>query len=100
MKQETAMPHVIVKMYSGRSEKDKKRLAVEITEAVTKTLKYGEESVSVAIEEVEPRHWVEKVYNPDILGHPEKITNNPATLPKRCDLRAATRDSAASPPTN
>ena len=76
------MPHVIVKMYSGRSEKDKKRLAEEITKAVTATLKYGEESVSVAIEEIKPRNWVEKVYNPDILGNPEKIYKKPGYTPE------------------
>lgn len=67
------MPHVIVKMYSGRSQQRKARLAEEITKAVTTTLNYGEESVSVAIEDVAPKDWVEKVYEPDILGHPEKI---------------------------
>lgn len=76
------MPHVIVKMYSGRSETDKKRLAAEITKAVTTTLKYGEESVSVAIEDVAPRHWVEHVYNPDILRHPEKIYKTPGYTPE------------------
>jgi 4-oxalocrotonate tautomerase len=30
-------------------------------------LPYGEESVSVAMEEVEAADWTEKVYNPDIL---------------------------------
>lgn len=76
------MPHVIVKMYSGRSEKDKNRLAEAITKAVTATLEYGEESVSVAIEEIAPRHWVEKVYNPDILGHPDKIYKKPGYTPE------------------
>lgn len=76
------MPHVLVKMYSGRSEKDKKRLAEEITKAVTTTLHYGDESVSVAIEEIAPRNWVEKVYNPDILGHPERIYKKPGYTPE------------------
>ena len=76
------MPHVIVKMYSGRSERDKRRLAEEITKVVTATLKYGEESVSVAIEEIAPRHWVEEVYNQDILGHPEKIYKKPGYTPE------------------
>jgi len=76
------MPHVIVKMYSGRSETDKRRLAEEITKAVTTTLNYGDESVSVAIEEVAPRHWVEQVYNPDILANPEKIYKRPGYTPE------------------
>lgn len=75
------MPHVIVKMYSGRSEKKKARLAEEITKAVTTTLNYGEESVSVAIEDVEPKDWLEKVYKPDILGHPEQIYKKPGYDP-------------------
>lgn len=75
------MPHVIVKMYSGRSDKQKTRLAEEITKAVMTTLNYGEESVSVAIEDVEPKDWVEKVYKPDIVGHPEKIYKKPGYSP-------------------
>lgn len=35
------MPHVIVKMYAGRSEAEKSALTEEITRAVTKTLGYG-----------------------------------------------------------
>lgn len=67
------MPHVIVKLYSGRSEKDKARLAAEITKAVTATLKYCDESVSVGIEDVEPKDWAEAVYKPDILGKTDTI---------------------------
>lgn len=62
------MSHIIVKLYSGKSEKQKAKLAEEITEAVTTTLQYGEASVSVGIEDVEPQDWAEKVYRPDILG--------------------------------
>jgi 4-oxalocrotonate tautomerase len=58
------MPHVIVKLWLGKSEQQKKRLAQEITHAVMTTLSYGEESVSVGIEEVDANDWMEKVYNP------------------------------------
>ena len=64
------MPHVIVKLYSGRSEKDTTRLAAEITKAVTTTLKYGDESVSVGIEDVEPKDWAERVYKPGRPARP------------------------------
>jgi 4-oxalocrotonate tautomerase len=60
------MPHVIVKLYSGRSEREKTRLAEEVTKAVMATLKHAEESVSVGIEDVDPKDWTEKVYKPDI----------------------------------
>jgi 4-oxalocrotonate tautomerase len=48
------MPHVIVKLWPGKSEQQKKRLAEEITRDVTSILHYGEESVSVAMEEIKP----------------------------------------------
>jgi 4-oxalocrotonate tautomerase len=47
------MPHVIVKLWPGKSEEQKTQLAEEIVKDVTMVLNYGEESVSVAIEEVE-----------------------------------------------
>jgi 4-oxalocrotonate tautomerase len=67
------MPHVIVKLWTGKSERQKSELAEEITKAVMTTLSYGEESVSVAMEEIEPKDWTEKVYKPDILAKPDAI---------------------------
>ena len=49
------MLHVIVKLYSGKSERQKQALAQAVTKVVTSVLNYGEESVSVGIEDVEPR---------------------------------------------
>jgi len=71
------MPHVIVKLWSGKSEQQKARLADEIVKDVMDVLNYGEESVSVAIEEVEPEDWAEKVYQPDIQKKEEKLYKKP-----------------------
>ncbi len=71
------MPHVIVKLWPGKSERQKTRLAEAIAKDVMDVLDYGEESVSVAIEEVEPRDWAEKVYKPDIVDRPEKLYKKP-----------------------
>ncbi len=71
------MPHVIVKLWPGKSEEQKTRLAEEIVKDVTKVLNYGEESVSVAIEEVEPQDWAEKVYQPDIINNSERLYKKP-----------------------
>ena len=71
------MPHVIVKLWPGKSEQQKVRLAEEIVEDVTKVLNYGEESVSVAFEEVEPHDWAEKVYKPDIVRNSERLYKKP-----------------------
>jgi 4-oxalocrotonate tautomerase len=75
------MPHVIVKLWTGKTEAQKARLAEEITEVVMRTLSYGEEAVSVALEEIAPKDWTEKVHKPDILGKPNTIYKKPGYDP-------------------
>ncbi len=70
-------PHVIIKLYPGRSEQQKMRLAEAIVKDVVAIIKCGEESVSVAIEEIKPEDWAEKVYKPDILNTPGKMYKKP-----------------------
>jgi len=43
------MPHVTVKMWPGKSERQKARMAEAVTKAVMSSLGYGEESVSVSV---------------------------------------------------
>ena len=71
------MPHVIVKMYPGRSEDQKARLAEAIVKDVVAIAGVGDESVSVAIEDVNPGDWADKVYEPDILNGPGKLYKKP-----------------------
>jgi 4-oxalocrotonate tautomerase len=75
------MPHVIVKLYPGRSEQQKARLAEEIVKDLVAIAKCEEKSVSVAIEEIKPEDWAEKVYRPDILNSPEKLYKKPGYNP-------------------
>ncbi len=44
------MPHVIVKLWPGKSKAQKCHLAERIAQAVMDVLNYGDESVSVAFE--------------------------------------------------
>ena len=46
------MPHVIVKLYPGRSERQKAQLTEAIVKDVVAIAKVGDDAVSVAIEEV------------------------------------------------
>ena len=71
------MPHVIVKLWPGKSEQQKMQLAQAIVKDVMHVLHYGAESVSVAIEEVASQEWAEKVYKPDILNNAEKLYKQP-----------------------
>ena len=75
------MPHVSVKRYPGRSEQQKTRLAEQIVKDVVALMSCGEESVSVAIEEVEPWNWSEKVYRTDILSNWENLYKKPGYNP-------------------
>jgi 4-oxalocrotonate tautomerase len=71
------MPHVVVKLWPGKSEQQKARLADAITKDVMTVLQYGEESVSVAFEEVAPQDWTEEVYKPDIQAKWDKLYKKP-----------------------
>ena len=71
------MPHVIVKLWPGKSEQQKRRLAEAITDDVTKVLHYGEESISVAFEEIDADDWATKVYQPDIVQKAATLYKKP-----------------------
>ncbi len=75
------MPHVSVKLYPGRSEELKNRLAEQIVKDVVSILGSGEDSVSVVIEEIQPADWTETVYKPDILNRWEKLYKKPGYDP-------------------
>jgi 4-oxalocrotonate tautomerase len=71
------MPHVIVKLWPGKSEQQKERLAEKITRDVMDVFHYGEESVSVGFEEISSKDWKEKVYKPDINDKWDTIYKKP-----------------------
>ena len=71
------MPHVIVKLWPGKSEAQKQRLADKITRDVMDAFNYGEESVSVAFEEVLSQDWKQKVYKPDIQDKWDTVYKKP-----------------------
>ena len=71
------MPHVIVKLWPGKSERQKQELADAITKDVMNAFHYGEESVSVAMEEIAPQEWSEKVYKPEILNKAGSLYKKP-----------------------
>jgi 4-oxalocrotonate tautomerase len=75
------MPHIIVKLYPGRSDEQKTRLAEEIVKDVVIIAKCEEKSVSVAFEEIRPEDWVEKVYRPDILENQQRLYKKPGYNP-------------------
>lgn len=71
------MPHIVVKLWPGKTEEQKARLAEAITEDVLDILHYGEKSVSVAMEEIQPQDWAEKVYEPEIQNNLDRLYKKP-----------------------
>jgi 4-oxalocrotonate tautomerase len=75
------MPHVIVKLWPGKSEHQKMRLTEAIVKDLMSVLRYGEEPVSVAIEEIKPEDWTEEVYIPDIQEKWKNLYKEPGYDP-------------------
>lgn len=71
------MPHIIVKLWKGKTEAQKKKLAEELTKTAMSVIGYGKESFSVAIEDIDPNDWKEKVYQPDIINQKQKLYKEP-----------------------
>ena len=75
------MPHVIVKLYTGRSRKTIEKLAEALAGDVARIAGCSEQSVSVAVEEYDPAEWAETVYRPDILEGAETLVRRPGYNP-------------------
>ena len=71
------MPHVIVKLWPGKSDDQKSRLADAFTESVIGILGYDDDAVSILFDEVAPNDWSERVHKPDILGRWNDLAKRP-----------------------
>ncbi|MFH2057659.1 MAG: tautomerase family protein [Pseudomonadota bacterium] len=97
------MPHIIVKLYPGRSEQLKKRLTEEIVKNVVEIAECKEDTVSVAFEEIEASDWAQKVFQPDIIDGKGTLYKKPGYDPfllkqeiaeKPSDLKEHIREAA------
>jgi 4-oxalocrotonate tautomerase len=75
------MPHVIVKLWPGKSDAQKRELSAAIVRDVTSILGYGDQSVSVGFEEVPSAQWNAEVYGPDIQGRWGTLVKQPGYGP-------------------
>ncbi len=71
------MPHVIVKLWPGKTETQKQEMTDKIVDAITSSLGYGDESVSVALEEISSSDWKSKVYDTDIKNDQGTLYKKP-----------------------
>jgi 4-oxalocrotonate tautomerase len=70
---ENPMPHIIVKLWPGKTEEQKQQLADRITKDVMEVFGSKNESISVAMEEVSKDEWQEKVFKPDVLDKADRL---------------------------
>jgi 4-oxalocrotonate tautomerase len=75
------MPHVNVRLYPGRSDEDKARLADAIGQALAQTLGSSDRSISVTIEDVAPDDWMAEVYDPEITAKADRLFKRPGYGP-------------------
>ena len=75
------MPHIVVKLYPGRSEAQKQALADAIARDVVTIAACDEKTVSVGIQEVDPADWPETVYRPEVLDRPDTLYKQPGYNP-------------------
>ena len=55
------MPHVEINMFAGRDDDTKKRVADAVVETMMKELGCAKNHLSVAIHDVDPAEWNEKI---------------------------------------
>ena len=74
------MPHVVVKLWPGRTEEQKKQLTKAITRDVSRIFDLDEGHISIAFEEIDADEWDEKVYIPEILGKAKNLYKKPSRM--------------------
>jgi 4-oxalocrotonate tautomerase len=79
------MPHIVVKLYPGKSAEQKALLTDAIVREVMGIFGSGPQSVSVAFEEVASDDWTEQVFEPDILNKWDTLTKEPGYGPRPGD---------------
>ena len=76
------MPHVIVKLWPGKTQEQKAELSEAIAASVMRVLGSKETSVSVGFEEVDSQQWMATVFESDILGKWDSLTRQPGYGPR------------------
>lgn len=66
------MPHISLKMYKGRSEADKAKMAAELAK-VLENNGVKPSAISVSVTDYEPENWKEQVYDNEIRNNKDII---------------------------
>lgn len=75
------MPHVNLKIAGGQSDTVKRQLADAFVASLVGIAGADPNQVSVAIEDIEPRHWARDVYDQEIAPRSETLYRRPGYNP-------------------
>ena len=76
------MPHIIVKLWPGKSEEQKKAFTESIVKEAMAKLGSKETSLSVAFEEIAEEDWPAKVSGPEIKAKWDELYKQPGVKPE------------------
>ncbi|WP_251977563.1 tautomerase family protein [Salinicola avicenniae] len=75
------MPHVTLKLATGRSDAVKQQLADAFTQALVELAGAEPAQVSIAIEDVDIADWRREVYEPEVAPALETLQRKPGYQP-------------------
>ncbi|MCQ2535036.1 MAG: tautomerase family protein [Clostridia bacterium] len=64
------MPHVTIKMWTGRSDEIKTRLSEKVAQTIADDLGCKLSDVTVAVDDVNKEDWVDQVVSKEIENNP------------------------------
>nr|WP_297708054.1 tautomerase family protein [uncultured Butyrivibrio sp.] len=71
------MPHVEIKCFEGRTDKQKTECAERITQVIAETLGCKTSSVSVAIKDIPEKDWKTEVWDKSIVPDEKYLYKRP-----------------------
>lgn len=63
------MPHIIIKLWPGKTFEQKKELAEKFKIDMSEVLKVPKQAITLAYEEIKPEDWYDEVHIPIIEGN-------------------------------
>ena len=76
------MPHISVKMYKGRTEEQKQKLAKALSDAMLDAIGCDETHISITINDYDKAEWGEKVFYPEIMADESALYKKPEYKPE------------------
>jgi len=76
------MPHIVVKMYKGRTDEQKQKMCDAVSSALIESINCSDDHISIAIEEYDKEAWGKEVFYPEIMKNVDKLHKKPNYKPE------------------